>query len=568
MFLALLLLAAAAAAPGAELVVVLDNRAAVERGPVGRGQEQAAAALMRAMEGEARVTVIGLAPDERSPPAILGRPEQVEALAPVEAGALGPALAAARAVLETSDREVGALVLLAQGELAGGMGAEQAREALGLAPETRAGWVALGEAPALEALAASPWDLHAVSLEPEGAHERVGLALLAAAAPALGVRPVPDGEGGWTLPPRPALTLRLSLPEEAEAGRPVAVWAWLEREGARLDPRALGLGWEASLEVDGGPIPFALLEDGRWGGRWTPTGPAGEVHGRLRLRGEGLDLRADARARVEGELGPVLLPSPPELDLGSWESGPSSTGRCAEIDLSGSTRADELELLCAPSAPGERIVLICRPAEGQRAGGPVSRWEVCASAPPCCEDAPAPEDPPLSVRFLRKTEEGAELLATVPVRYQVIGQSLLRCRGPGVLITLLVAGGLLAMLGLRRAQRFDPGASLRVARSEPGLRRARPLALGRLAFARSALRPGKVAFDEEGSPLGSLEGAALVLEPGPGGAPRVARGESLERRLPGSAGWAPVDETERLSGLQPGVTYRVGERLYFALVAG
>ncbi len=553
MMVALLLwVLAALAAPGSELVLVLDNRAALERGPLGRGQERAAAALMRALEGtDARVTVVGLAPEVGEPPEILTEPEQVEALAPVGEGSLLPALYAARAVLETSARERRAAVVLIHGEPAGAPTPEALRRALAVDAPISLAWVGLGEGGAAARLASSPWVLETAVLDPEA----VSAALRRASRPAL---PLP---ARWPA----GVVARMSLPEEALAGRTVAVRGWLERDGQVLDPRSLFLGsFDARFEVGGTAQPFELQADGRWSARWTPPGPEGLTAGSFRVRDADVELQASASVWVDGEFGPLLRMSPDTVDLGRWESGPSATRRCAELDLSGSARAEQLDVLCQPSAPG-RVTLLCSPAPGQEGASPVLRWQVCAQAPPCCADAPEPGDDPLSVRFVQRDEGSGHLLATIPVIYAVEGQSLLLCRGPGVLVTLVLAGGVLALLGLRRAPRFAPGLSVRLASSEPGLRRARPLLLGRLASDRRPLWPGPVPFDERGDPALDLEGAALVLEPTTDGAARVARGERLERRLASSAGWAPVDETERIAGLQVDHVYRVGERIYFIL---
>lgn len=547
----LLWIVAALAAPGVEIVLVLDNRVEVERGPVGRAQEEGAAALFAPVEAaEGRLTVIGLAEDARSQPTILDDPGAVAQLEPVRGGHLAPSLYAAQAVFATSPRERHLLVIVAHGELAGGLSGAELRAALPSAPQTGISWVALGEGSAAEALAASDWDLQRADLN----WEAIGRALFRA------------GRLAYALP-EPELRLAVTIPEEAPAGVPLALWAWLERDGVRVEaPQAvLGAGLEARAELGGSNVPFSLLEDGRWGGRWTPPGPEGQVHGSVRLRGEDFELRADLTTWVEGALAPVLLPSPIAVDLGTWESESSMTQRCAEIDVSGSARASQLDLLCLPTAPSGAITLVCSPAPGQEPGAAVLRWQVCGYAPACCGDAPGADEEPLSVRFVQRDARGGELMATVPVTYRVIGQNLLLCRGPGVLLTVALAGLALGALGMRRAPRFSPELGVRLASSEPGLRRAKLLGLARLASARRPFWPGSVAFDVGGAPVPSVEGAALVLEPSADGAARVARGASLERRLQGSAGWTLVDEGERTSGLQQGTVYRVSERLYFIL---
>lgn len=656
---ALLSASLAAAAPGAEVVIVLDNRLEVERGPAGRGAELGAEMLLSLARGTPdRVTVIGLAEDERHPPRILSQANRLDALAPVSQGHAGPALAAARAALETSSRDTRLLVLVSAGPLAGGLGPEEARRALSLAPEVRTAWIAVGPDSAAEALASTSWDLHRV---PEGPDtpERLAMALVAAygqamgglpwsvdleggAAPALDeglpsppltelvvvapatrralsvrregaevVRPRAQADGGCSAevralvpdacarpttlagirvaigpldPPlsrwsvrgaggeatflaRPALGLRLDLPDEPQAGRGEAVWAWLTADGARVpDPRTLlGPDPDALFEVDDAAVPFQLLPDGRWGGRWTPRGPEGEVGARFRVRAAAVDLVATATTLVEGRLLPVVVPAPATLDLGAWESDWRSTSRCGEIDLSGSFRSEQLDLVCSPTAPSGEVTLICGPAPGQDTSGPVLRWEACAWAAPCCDDAPQPDDPPLELAFIQQTEAGGEVLARVPVTFAVRSPGFLRCRAPGLIAAGLTAALILGALGLGRGRRFASDLVLRVASSEPALRRAAPLALSRLAAAQHPFLARRVAFDAEGNPALHEADAALVLEPGPDRGARVARGERLERRLPGSTGWAAVDETERIAGLQPGEIYRVGERLYFSL---
>lgn len=560
----LLLSRVALAAPGAELVLILDDRRAVERGSAGRGQELAAEALLRAASARGdRVSVVGLAEDGRSPPVILMSAEAVAALEPVSRGDLGPALDAARAILATSDREARGLILVASGDLAGGMDPAEARRALGSDPSLRLGVVGLGVQEPILDLAPSPWDRRA--LEASAGAEAVATAIVDLSAATFGAHPDLVGEH-LVFPPTPDLVARVALREDALAGDRVGIRAWLERGGLPVaDPAAaLGAPLEVALEVDGSPVPFAALPDGSWGGRWTATGPSGSARASFRVRDARYDLRAEAAIAVEGALSPVVLPQPTTVELGTWESGWRPTSRCAEIDLSGSIRAEQLDLVCAPSDPRDALFLYCEPATDPVPGEPVLRWRVCARAGPCCGDQPVGDDP-LDVRFIQRDERRGTLLATIPVHLSVRGQNPLLCRGPGLLLATALAGLTLAALGLGRAPRFKADLTLKLASSEPALRGARPFALRPMADASRPLFGRRVAFDEQGGQTSLRGPSALVLEPTSGGGARVLRGEALERRLPRSRGWEVVDETERISGLLPGCVYRVGARLYFTL---
>lgn len=391
------------------------------------------------------------------------------------------------------------------------------------------------------------------------------------AAPGAWSLVVPDGEVDHALIlARPALRAALFVPDELEAGQgaPIAL-AILGPDGLPVaDPAAL-LGAELYARAWEEHAVIALSPGlaGRFLGTWTPLGPTGRAALHARVQSPVVDLRVSADAWVEGDLAPILIPDPPQVDLGAWQGEWGDTRRCAEIDLSRSIRASGLRVLCRAGGRLEDARLTCDPAPDQAGLAAPRRWIACVEAEGCCQDLPTADDAPAELRFLVGDAPDAPPLLAVPVRYGVRSAGFWRCNFPALLATSALGLLLLGGLGVRtRRRRFSVADGLRFATSEPGLRRAAAVFVQRAARRDGLLGPDRVWVDEAGELCRAADGL-LALEPGPAGAVQVAVGPRLERRLPAGT-WEPVSEGERLQGLQPGVTYRVDERLYFMLAPG
>lgn len=673
-----LLLAArvALAGPGSEIVVLLDNSGSMATGSDFNGTkvppndpERVAVLGALLVEGLARgsadrLTVVGFGQAGGAAPQVASNAEEIRAMRYSSGTWFRPALAAARAALESSSRDDKLFMLFSDGAPTDLRDPSEPPRILGLAEHPEVGTFIAGlygsEAIAelaqawLAPLARSPDDLVALdATRPDVAHEIVGaftrgyargigskpevgtlspggtreipvgryvtevMVLTAASQPGTPYTPALRGPGGpaavaasgdngcapsvaaevppsvcggprrsyavfrapnapevassWTLSLPQAsgpveygiilrydLVAKLVLGEDPNVGQPVPVEASLLFRGETFDDAEFFArdGFQVSASIGTDAVTLTHAGGGRFTGTWTPADPTGDqpLSAVVRFQNTWMEKSAHQPVIVEGFLPLLLAPHPNPLDLGSWAGERRATRRCAEIDLSGSVGADRVPIDCLPMVALTGATLTCEPVPGQP-----QRWQVCVEARGCCLDLPDAADPQPTVRFSGRHPHYAADAVTVPVRFAVARTGLWTCWWIEILIGLGTAFTIWVVAGFVRPYSFEPGAGVRLAGSEAGLRRGAEMVLAELPGGRRGFyRNARFCVDGEGNPLRRPGRAVLALEAGPGGSTRFLRAVGLEQRDRRTGKWEPVAESEWPQGVQPGVLYRVG----------
>jgi hypothetical protein len=390
----------------------------------------------------------------------------------------------------------------------------------------------------------------------------------------------PDAPSQWTLSlPKGAgavdyglilrydLSASLAVPPTTRVGEPVQLDARLLFRGKTFDDASFfqADGFSAVAVLDGQEVPLRHAGGGRFVADWTPSEPSPEGFAtpvQVIFRNAWMEQSARRSVQVEGFLDLTLVPQPASLDFGQWRGERGETRRCATVDLSRSTNADRVPITCTAEGSVEDGAMSCSPVAGSEAelgngrkGQPL-RYEVCFVAEGCCGTL-APVG--LGVRFAATHPHYADRAVRVPAQARVEETGWLRCYWP----YLAVAGAVLFIFwliaGFVRPHDFDAAASVYVAGSEAGLKRASALVLsetpgGRRGFYRNA----RMSLNAGGDFLRSPRAAALVLEAGPGLSTRFVTAAGLERKVQRTGKWEPVPAEELALGYTPNVVYRVG----------
>jgi hypothetical protein len=390
----------------------------------------------------------------------------------------------------------------------------------------------------------------------------------------------PDAPSRWTLSlPRGSgpidygLILRydleasLAVPSTTRVGEPVQLDARLLFRGKTFDDESFfqADGFAAVATLEGKEVPLRHAGGGRFVADWTPSQPSMDgtpTPVQVTFRNAWMEQSARRGVQVEGFLDLALVPNPASLDLGDWRGERRETRRCSVVDLSGSTNADRVPIACTARGVVEGSTLSCTPVEGSEADlgngrkGQPLKYEVCFIAEGCCGEL-AP--PGLGVLFAAAHPHYAAAAVTVPTRVRVGETGWLRCWWPW----LAMAGGMLflgwVIAGFVRPSDFDPAASVYVAGSELGIKRASALTLRETpGGTRGFYRNARMCLNAGGDFVRAPRAAVLVLEAGPGGSTRFVTAAGLERKVQRTGKWEPVPAEELALGYTPNVVYRVG----------
>lgn len=390
----------------------------------------------------------------------------------------------------------------------------------------------------------------------------------------------PDQPSRWTLSlPKGAesidygLILRydleasLAVPATVRVGETVQLDARLLFRGKTFDDESFfqADGFTAVATIEGKDVPLRHEGGGRFVADWTPSEPSpdgGSTPVRVTFRNAWMEQGARRAVQVEGFLDFALVPNPASLDFGAWRGERAETRRCSVVDLSRSTNADRIPIQCTARGEIQGGVLSCAPVEGSEADlgngrkGQPLKYEICFTAQGCCGHI---NPPGMNVLFAATHPHYAAAAVTVPALVQVSETGWLRCWWPW----LALLGGMLGfgwvVAGFVRPNDFDPAASVYVAGSEVGLKRASALTLRETpGGTRGFYRHARMCLNAGGDFVRAPRAAVLVLEAGPGGSTRFVTAAGLERKVQRTGKWEPVPAEELALGYTPNVVYRVG----------
>ncbi|WPB80275.1 vWA domain-containing protein [Archangium violaceum] len=380
---------------------------------------------------------------------------------------------------------------------------------------------------------------------------------------------LPKGSGDidYGLILRYDLEASLAVPATARVGEPVRLDARLLFRGNTFDDESFfqADGFAAVATVEGQEVPLRHEGGGRFVADWTPSqlsqdGAPTPVQ--VTFRNAWMEQRARRTVQVEGFLDFALAPNPASIDLGHWRGERGETRRCVTVDLSRSTNADRVPITCTAQGTITEGVLSCGPVAGSegdlgngRKGQPLE-YEVCFVAEGCCGQM-APEG--LGVHFSATHPHYAASAVTVPTVVKVDETGFLRCWWPWLAFAAGMLGFGWLVAGFVRPHDFDPAASVYVAGSEMGLKRASALTLRETpGGTRGFYRNARMCLNAGGDFVRSPRAAVLVLEAGPGGSTRFVTAAGLERKVQRTGKWEPVPAEELAIGYTPSTVYRLG----------
>jgi hypothetical protein len=287
--------------------------------------------------------------------------------------------------------------------------------------------------------------------------------------------------------------------------------------------------------------------------------------------------------------GPVTMPThevrvrpalrlalPEVLDLGSHSAG--SAGGCQKLDFSSSQAVEEhpfwLNAEGLTGCQARPVLFFKNPAGGEdtlpleggldvKALDPKNRGlDVCLQVPRCAgevsPDSAVLKVVPLNIAF-------ASQARTVRLRWKVEGRGFLACHGLWIWPAVGLFGLALLVAGFTRPARFPPGASLRVAGSERGMRQSAAILLQDCPGSSAGFfRDARLGLHGDGDVNGRTRGALLVLR-AVRGAGVVLEGQGpLEQQDRRTLKWEPVGDLARGHLPLPSVLYRAGG-LFFKL---
>lgn len=272
----------------------------------------------------------------------------------------------------------------------------------------------------------------------------------------------------------------------------------------------------------------------------------------------------------------LRLELPEELDLGTVPAGTPVYEACKVLDFSRAQAAEEHRWELRTEGLGDcqarpalkflnRLGVVdvrtLVPSLGVDALDPVKRQlDICLEVPRC-----AGEQSPASavLRVVPLTPEFASQARTVRLRWRVEGRGFLGCHGFWLLPSLGVLGLGILLAGFLRPARFPPGAAIRVAGSERGMRQAAAILLVDCPGSRPGFfRDARLGLQGDGEVNGRTRGALVVLRASREAGVVLEGHGSLERQDRRTLQWEPVEDLARGHVPLASALYRAGGTLF------
>jgi hypothetical protein len=273
--------------------------------------------------------------------------------------------------------------------------------------------------------------------------------------------------------------------------------------------------------------------------------------------------------RVRPQLG---LELPETLDFGTVAAGTAVTKACQKLDFSRSQGAEEHRwelraegldgcqarpVLSFLNALGQADVRGLVPSLGIDALDPKDRrLDICLEVPRCAGDV-SPDSAVL--RVVPLTPEFKAQEKTVRLRWKVEGRGLLGCHGAWVWPSLALLGFGVLLAGFTQPARFPPGASIRVAGSDRGMRQAAAILLQDCPGSSPGFfRDARLGLHGDGEVNGRIRNAPIVLRATRGAGVVLTGSGPLEQQDRRTLKWEPVTDLAQGHVPSPSVLYRAG----------
>ena len=264
------------------------------------------------------------------------------------------------------------------------------------------------------------------------------------------------------------------------------------------------------------------------------------------------------------------------LDFGTVPAGAAVDAACQKLDFRASRGADaqRWRLLAeglegCQARPVLRFVNALGQVDTRALGDGVDidaldprrlELDVCLEVPRCRgEVSPASA----VLRVVPLTPEFKDQAAAVGLRWKVEGRGPLGCHGVWVWPVLGLFGLGLVVIGFTRPARFPPGASIRVAGSERGIRQSSAILLrGCPGSGPGFYRDARLGLHAGGEVKGRVRHAAILLRATRGGGVELAGPGPLEQQDRRTLKWEPVTDLSRGHVPSSAVLYRAGDTYF------
>lgn len=283
--------------------------------------------------------------------------------------------------------------------------------------------------------------------------------------------------------------------------------------------------------------------------------------------------------------GPVAMPAhevqvrprlklelPAELDFGTVAAGTPVTEACQKLDFRRSQGAEEHQwqlrseglagcqarpVLYFSNALGQADTKTLVPSLDIQALDPKDlQLEVCLEVPRCAGEV-SPDSAVL--RVVPLTPEFKAQEKTVRLRWKVEGRNFLACYGAWVWSSLALLGFGVMLAGFTQPARFPPGASIRVAGSERGIRQSAAILLQACpGSAPGFYRDARLGLHGDGEVNGRTRNAPILLRATRGAGVVLTGTGPLEQQDRRTLKWEPVTDLAQGHVPSPSVLYRAG----------
>ena len=344
----------------------------------------------------------------------------------------------------------------------------------------------------------------------------------------------------------------LDVPATTTAGKAVPISARLIFKDQTFDdPEFFGAdGFTAVAEIAGQQVPLTHSGGGIFAGTWTPADDSEQVRSELvgvTFSNNWMHQSAQQAISVNPPPYTLVLDGPLTLEPIPSEWGPQTL--CGELSMARSRNIEAQEVTCLVSDQPLSVDFTCTRS------GPTT-LSVCAQTQRWC----CGKSGEVTVTAAGPGGTPPRTAGSVSVPWKVKSPGFLKCYWLPIALTLsaIVLGWFI--WGWIKPHRFDESASITIAGSEKGLRRATPQLLeecmgGKRGFYRNA----RICLNGAGDVIRKPGQAALFIEAGPNKTAIFRKAAGLERRDRRTRKWEPLAPEELAEGYMPNVLYRMSD---------
>ncbi|MFT5685788.1 MAG: hypothetical protein ACI8RZ_006742 [Myxococcota bacterium] len=344
----------------------------------------------------------------------------------------------------------------------------------------------------------------------------------------------------------------LDVPATATAGEPVPISGRLIFKDQTFDDQEFfgSDGFTAIAAVGGEQVPLTHAGGGIFTGTWTPSDDSEQVRTELveiTFSNNWMQQSAQQGLTINPPPYSLVLDGPLTLEPIPSQWGPSTL--CGELSMAASRNIEAQEVTCAVSDQPLSVDFTCERS------GPTA-LKICAITERWC----CGKSGEITVTAAGPGGTPPRTADSEVVAWKVASPGFFKCYWLPIVLTLsaIVLGWII--WGLIRPFKFDEAASITIAGSEKGLRRATPQLLeecpgGKRGFYRDA----RVCINGAGDIVRKPKQAAIFIEAGVNKIAIFRKAGGLERRDRRTRKWEALTEEELAEGYMPNILYRMSD---------